>query len=153
MADDDKYVGPPSGYGASGNLPPRASFFGAKSFTLVLLALATLSFLLLFIFNLLSLILLFDPITCASPLSGFVPGASELRNFRQALPHPLLICKRPRKPRHFSGDERRNRGQLLSSDLVCSGSFLQPACSKFAQPLTLRGLFDHLRIRPLGLDR
>ena len=75
--NDGDLVGPLAGRGHSGNLPPRASFFGVRSLSLDLLGLGVFSLLLLFIFNLLDF--LFGPITYASPLSGSVPGTSQLR--------------------------------------------------------------------------
>jgi hypothetical protein len=73
-AESDEYDGPPSGYGAAGSLPPRASFFGARSLSLVLADFGPL----LFFFLLLILILSF--LFCclvqslqASGLSEFMP--------------------------------------------------------------------------------
>ena len=50
--------GPPSGYGASGNLPPRASLLGVRSLSLVLADFPALFLFLLFIFLFLSFLVL-----------------------------------------------------------------------------------------------
>ena len=57
-AADREYVGPPSGYGVSGNLPPRASLLGVRSVSLVLADFPTLFLFLLFIFLFLSFLVL-----------------------------------------------------------------------------------------------
>jgi hypothetical protein len=129
----DDRDGPPSGYGAPGNLPPRASFFAARSLSLVLADFGTLLFFfLLFILILSFLFCCLVQSLQASGLSGFMPTFRKrartkklpLFSVNQQAPYTKI-----RSQKFYN--KLGNRVERLSSDWRYSGSFLEPSCFSF----------------------
>src|ERR1700746_1923235 len=117
-ATDDR-DGPPSGYG--GNLPPRASFFAARSLSLVLADFGTLLFFfLLFILILSFLFCCLVQSLQASGLSGFMP---TFRNRARMKKLPLFSVNQQapyaKIRSHRFHNKLGNRKERLSSDWRC----------------------------------